>query len=201
MGQGQVGDTTMQETIEIGRRTVMQSLGSLAVGAGGMALYSRRGSAESVEIEMGELQISDATHESENPEVVPVVDLDCEWSYRVEDRPDNVAVELRIADEPERLATIASETTRTTNRDAAGSETFTVPITESSRFDDSDFAPEPEETVQREIVIELACVVTSDDIVLAEDSVQTRPTVEVANTAEAVTVSVGGTGEIRFEDE
>lgn len=181
---------------EITRRRVLAMLaGAATTTTAAVAVGSEEADAD---IQFGTLSVSDGTHESEDPQVTPVVTVDAEFSYTVESVTDyNVSLELGPDHDNRMFVDLVS--TETAVMDGQFSESLSGPVTDIDAYSQSDFAPAAGETVTEDIAIALTLSVMDGGATMVTAAVEDTATITVTNTGVNTTVALGGEGEITFE--
>jgi len=177
------------------RRALAAVAGASATGLGVAALATKPAEAE---VALGGLSVGDGVHESDAPDVTPVVDVTAALNYDVPSL-DTVKVKLLIG--PDSPATVvASETIETTVTATSTERDLSAPVTDAEGLAAEQFAPDAEETITETIHVGLTLTITDGEETVADASVADTATIEITNTADAVTVEVGGDGTITFDE-
>ena len=177
------------------RRAVAMLAGASATGLGALALGSEEAAAE---IELDGLTIPDETYAAEDLEPTPVVDIDTRIQYRVDSISEwNISVELGPPGDVEFLELVSEDTNAT---EAEQTRTLSVPVTDADAFESADFAPDAETSVEHDVEVVLTFSVMDGSETLVQTSVSDMATVTVQNETIDIEGSIGGEGEIRFEE-
>ena len=177
------------------RRAVALLAGASATGLGVAALGSEEAAAE---ITLEELAVADGTYAAEDPEPTPVVDLETRVSYRVDSISEwNIGLEFGPPGDVDFISVLNESTNAT---EAEQTRTLSAPLTDADAFDSDDFAPDAETSVEHDVEVVLTFSVLDGSETLVQTSVSDTATVTVQNETIDIEGSIGGTGEIRFEE-
>jgi hypothetical protein len=145
----------------------------------------------------GEFTVPDASYSADDPSPTPVADVTASIAYEV---GSLTAVDVSLwAGREEPADRIAAETIETTSTMAETDVQLSGPITDADGFAPEDFAPAAETTATVDVVLGLELTIRDGETEVATDTATHTTTIEIENTGTAITVQVGGSGEIRFE--
>ena len=177
------------------RRAVAMLAGASATGLGALAVGSEEAAAE---ITLEELAVADGTYSAADPEPTPVVDLEARVSYRVGSITEwNIGLEFGPPGDVDFISVLNESTNAT---EAEQTRTLSAPLTDADAFDSDDFAPDAETSVEHDVEVVLTFSVMDGSETLVQTSVSDTATVVIENETIDIDGSIGGTGEIRFEE-
>jgi len=179
------------------RRALAAVAGTAATGLGVTAVATDTADAQA-DIQLGALSIADGTHAAPDPTPSPIVETDARlvWSAETVDR---VETTLGVGPSDSDTEAIATDTIDALVSDGDTTRTLSGAVTDADAYTSGDFAPERESTIRETLTVALGLAIEHEGETLATDRVTDTATVTVENTADAVSVELGGDGVVTFD--